>query len=303
MARGKIADAVKAGRILFSDGAWGTFLMEKGLKPGECPELWCVDKPEEVKDIASSYIGAGADMIQTNSFGGTRYKLGQYGLGERAAEINEAAARISREAAGDGCWVIASAGPTGKLAIMEEVTPEDYYDAYKEQAVALEKGGADAICIETMMAVDEAVEAVKAAKENTGLEVICTFTFSLTKKGEYRTLMGDTPASACRAAADAGADIIGTNCGNGMDRMIDIVKEIRAALPDMPIIAQANAGVPELAGGVEVFPETPETMAAGVSRLIEAGANIIGGCCGTTPVHIKAMKEAFLNQKISDNIK
>jgi len=294
MSRGKISDAVKSGKLLVSDGAWGTFLMKKGFVPGESPELWCVERPDDVREIAKSYIDAGADMIESNSFGGTRYKLEIYGLEDRVSEINEAAACISREAAGDKHWVIAGVGPTGKLAITGEVTTQDYYNAFKEQAIALERGGADAVCIETMMAADEAMQAVKATKENTNLEIICTFTFSLTKKGEFRTLMGDTPASACKAAVEAGADIVGTNCGNGIENMIPIVKEIRAALPDIPILVHANAGMPELDDdGNEVFPETPEMMAAHVTELVAAGANIVGGCCGSTPAHVTAIKDVI----------
>jgi 5-methyltetrahydrofolate--homocysteine methyltransferase len=291
MARKRITDAVKSGRILISDGAWGTFLVQKGLKPGACPELWCLDRFEDVVDVAKSYIGAGSDMVQTNSFGGSRYKLEYYKLDARTAEINEAAAKASRLAAGD-CWVIASIGPTGKMLITEEVSEEELYDAFKEQATALEKGGADAICIETMSDIDEAVQAIKAAKESTACEIICTFTFERTLKGDYRTMMGVTPAQAANAAAEAGADIIGTNCGNGMERMIDIVKEMRAAEPGLPILVHSNAGLPINQDGVDVFPDTPERMAELTPALIEAGANIIGGCCGTTPEHIRAIKRA-----------
>lgn len=290
MSRGTIVGAVKAGRVLVSDGAWGTFLQKKGLQPGECPELWCVDRPAEVLDIAQSYIAAGADMIESNSFGGSRYKLEHYGLAARAAEINEAAARISRQAAGARAWVIASVGPTGKMLLMGDVTEEDLYAAFKEQCQALERGGADGLCIETMMAADEAAIAVRAAKENTACEVICTFTFEKTAHGDFRTMMGTTPAEATQAALAAGADIVGTNCGNGIERMIEIVKEIRAAAPDTPILVHANAGLPRNVGGKDVFPETPEMMAAQVQAIVAAGANIVGGCCGTTPEHIRAIK-------------
>ncbi len=286
----KIVEAVKSGRVLVSDGAWGTFLQQKGLKPGECPELWNLERPDDVRAIAQSYIDAGSDMVETNSFGGTCFKLEHYGLESRVSEISEAAARLSREAAGD-LWVIASIGPTGKMLLMGDVTEEELYNGFKEQAVALEKGGADAICIETMSALDEATLAVKAAKENTDCEVIVTFTFEQTVNGDYRTMMGVSPEQAAKEMLEAGADIIGTNCGNGIERMIDIVKALRAAAPDTPILVHANAGLPKSIDGVDVFPESPAEMAGKIPALIAAGANIVGGCCGTTPEHIKAMKE------------
>jgi len=292
MARCKITEAVKSGRILISDGAWGTFLQQKGMKPGECPEQWCIDKPDDVMDIARNYIEAGADMVESDSFGGTSFKLEHYGLSNKVSEINEAAAAISRKAAGENNWVIASIGPTGKMLIMGDITEEELYQSFKDQAVALEKGGADAICIETMSAIDEATIAVKAAKENTNCEIICTFTFEKTVQGYYRTMMGVSPTDAAKSVLEAGVDILGTNCGNGIERMIDIVKEIRSVTSDVPILVHANAGLPQNINGVDVFPESPEDMANQVSGLISAGANIIGGCCGTTPDHIKAMKKA-----------
>lgn len=274
-----------------SDGAWGTFLQKKGLKPGECPELWCVDRRAEVLDVARGYITAGADMIESDSFGGSRFKLEHYGLGDRTAEINEAAARVSREAAGAGKWVIASIGPTGKMLAAGDVTEEELYAAFKEQSMALAKGGADALCIETMSAADEAGIAIRAARENTHCEVICTFTFQRGAKG-YRTMMGLSPAKAAEEAVQAGAHIIGPNCGNGMEQMIEIVKEMRAAAKTTPILVHANAGLPQTVKGVDVFPESPEDMAARVTAIVDAGANIVGGCCGTTPAHIQAIRKA-----------
>jgi 5-methyltetrahydrofolate--homocysteine methyltransferase len=286
-----IREQIEAGATLVSDGAWGTFLQRSGLQPGECPELWCVEPRDVVLNIAGSYVEAGADMVETNSFGGTGFKLAHYGLGARVAELNEAAAAISREAAGPDRHVIASIGPTGKMLLMGDVTETELYDAFREQAVALERGGADACCIETMAAIDEATLAVRAARENTGLEVICTFTFERTVQGEYRTMMGTSPTEMTLALLEAGAHIIGTNCGNGIERMIDIVREIRDTAADAPILVHANAGMPVNVGGVDQFPETPEDMVSRVDELVSAGANIIGGCCGTTPEHIRAIKE------------
>jgi len=292
MAKQKIVAALKGGRVLVSDGAWGTFLQKKGMKPGECPELWNIEHAADVEDIGRSYIQAGADMIESDSFGGTSFKLKHFGLDGRVAEINEAAARISRKAAGPDKWVIASVGPTGQMLALGDVTEEQIYDSFKEQAVALAKGGTDALCIETMSAIDEASLAIKAARQHTACEVICTFTFEKNTKGEYRTMMGVSPADAAKALVAAGAHIIGANCGNGMERMIEIVRELRAAAPTTPILVHANAGLPKSVNGVDTFPDTPADMANLVPALVAAGANIIGGCCGTTPAHIQAIRQA-----------
>jgi 5-methyltetrahydrofolate--homocysteine methyltransferase len=279
-------------RVLVSDGAWGTFLQKKGLRPGDCPELWCVDRPDDVYDIARSYLDAGCDMVETNSFGGTSYKLAHYGLASRAAEINRAAAAISRRAAGEQKWVIASVGPTGKMLVTGDVSPKEMYDVFTEQAVALADGGADAICIETMSDAEEASLAIRAARENTGCEVICTFTFERVKDGRYKTMMGVSPEDATRTAIEAGAQIIGANCGNGFERMVEIVRTIRNVEKDIPLLIHANAGLPHNVNGVDCFPESPELMASLVPAIVTAGANIIGGCCGTTPAHIKAIRQA-----------
>jgi 5-methyltetrahydrofolate--homocysteine methyltransferase len=290
-----IAEKIRTGRILISDGAWGTFLHEKGLKPGECPESWNLTKPDDVLDVARSYILAGADMIETNSFGGSCFKLNHYGLAEITVEINEAAAKISRQAAGINKHVLGSIGPTGIILMMGEVTSEELYNAFKEQAVALEKGGADAIIVETMSDIEEAVLAVRAAKENTNCEVICTMTFEKTINGEYKTIMGVGPAEIPDKLIQAGADIIGSNCGNGTKAMVEIAKELRQANPDIPILIHGNAGIPKYLKGQTVFLETPEETASYVPQLVEAGVNIIGGCCGTTPEHIRQIAEQVYN--------
>jgi len=288
---GKITDRLKQGEILVSDGAWGTFLHSKGLKPGQCPELWNIEHSEEVFDIAKSYTDAGADMVETNSFGGSSFKLAHYGLSSRASEFNEAAAAISRKAAGDKL-VLGSVGPTGKILMMGELTPEEMYESFKEQVIALEKGGVDAIIVETMTDLEEAVLAVKAAKENTSREVICTMTFQQTPEGEFRSMMGVSPTEMVAGLIPEGVDIIGANCGNGIEGMIQIVREIRACNPDIPVLVHANAGMPVFRDGVTLFPETPEQTAGFVKAIIDAGVNIIGGCCGTTPEHIRQITKA-----------
>jgi len=281
-------------RVMVSDGAWGTFLQKKGLRPGKCPEEWNVTHRGEVLDIARSYIEAGADMIETNSFGGSRFKLEKYGLADRVTELNREAAAISREAAGPDKWVLGSIGPTGKLLLMEEVIPDELYDAFREQAVALVDGGADALVVETMTDLEEAVIAVRAAVENTSVPVFCTMTFDKLITGDYRTMMGVSPAEMIQPLLEAGASVLGANCGNGMEGMITIVREIRSVNTSVPILIHANAGIPVYRDGVTHFPESPCDMAAHVGELVIAGANIIGGCCGTTPTHIREIRSGIM---------
>jgi 5-methyltetrahydrofolate--homocysteine methyltransferase len=285
--------ALKNNKVLISDGAWGTFLHQRGLQPGECPELWNITHRADVFAIAKSYIDAGADIILTNSFGGSPSKLEHYGLKDRTAELNETAAAISREAAGIDHLVLGSIGPTGVMLMMGEISEETLYEGFYIQAEALKKGGVDAICIETMSALDEACLAIRAARESTGLEVACTFTFEKTVRSEYRTMMGVSLVEMIQAVKDAGASIIGTDCGNGFNQMIDIVQEIRSIDPITPVLVHANAGKPVFQDGKTVFPETPEMMAAKVQDLIKSGANIIGGCCGTTPAHIQKLVDTI----------
>lgn len=286
-----LLEALRRGRPLVSDGAWGTFLYQRGLQPGECPELWNGTHRADVAAIAESYIAAGADMILTNSFGGHPHKLAGYALADRAAELNEAAGAISRAAAGADRLVLGSMGPTGVVLMMGEVSEEELAAGFATQAAALQKGGVDALCLETFSAVDEACLAIRAAKEATGLEIACTFTFEKTPAGEFRTMMGVSPEEMVEAVKEAGADIIGTNCGNGFEQMIEIVRAIRAVDATTPVLVHANAGKPQYVDGKTVFPETPEMMAARLDELLAAGANIVGGCCGTGPAHIRALAE------------
>ena len=292
MARTTIQKAIEKRKILVSDGAWGTMMQIRGLSSGECPEAWNTEKAETVYEIGKAYIDAGSDIIETNSFGGTSFKLKFYGLEHEVENLNRLAAELSRKAAGEDNWVIGSMGPTGKITVMGDIAEEDFYGAFAEQAKALEAGGADALMIETQMALDEAIAAVRAGKAETSLEIIASFTFEETEKGGFKTMMGVSPAQAVKSAVDAGADIIGANCGRGYAGMDRVIREFRETRPDVPVLIQTNAGIPKQVDGVNVFPATPEEMAGQVPLWIEAGASIIGGCCGTTEQHIAAIRRA-----------
>ena len=290
---GKILERIAEGRVLISDGAWGTFLHQKGLKVDECPESWNLERPDAVLEIATSYVEAGADIILTNSFGGSPAKLQGYGLQDQTYELNRAAAKISKEAAGDRTLVLGSVGPTGKMVFMGEISEEELLEGLKVQVKGLAEGGADGIVIETMSDLEEARIAILAAKSISELDVACTFTFSKTQTGEYRTMMGTGVEEFLEMAKETGADVIGANCGNGTAGMIEIVKEIRALDSDIPVLVHANAGLPMYKDGKTVFPETPSEMATQMKDLVRAGANIVGGCCGTTPEHIRYISRLF----------
>jgi 5-methyltetrahydrofolate--homocysteine methyltransferase len=290
---GKILDKIAGGKVLVSDGAWGTFLHLKGLKADECPESWNLQRPGEVLEIARSYVEAGSDIILTNSFGASPIKLEGYGLEEKTLELNRSAAEISKKAAGDRALVMGSMGPTGKMVMMGDVSPQEVFKGFMEQAKGLADGGADGIVIETMTDPEEARLAIEAAKKVTTIDVACTFTFTRNQDGAYRSMMGTDVGAYLEMALSAGADIIGANCGNGMAGMIEIVREIRKLDPEIPVLVHANAGLPFYQDGKTVFPESPGEMASQIEELVAAGANIIGGCCGTTPDHIKQIVKAL----------
>jgi 5-methyltetrahydrofolate--homocysteine methyltransferase len=287
---GALLDRLAKDKLLVSDGAWGTMLQAKGLGAGDCPEEWNVSHPLEVQSVAAAYEKAGADIVLSDTFGGSKPKLQKFGMEKRVAEFNEAGAKNSLAGA-PKCVVAASIGPTGEfLEPVGDRTEAEMIAAYEEQIRALHKGGMRALCIETMSALDEAVCAIRAARKvDPKFDIIVTMTFELGQQG-FRTMMGVAPDQAAKALDKAGADIVGANCGNGMERMVDIAREMRKAT-QKPILIHANAGLPQLVDGKTVFRETPADMGGRVKALVDAGARIVGGCCGTTPEHIAAMRK------------
>ncbi|MEG6566318.1 homocysteine S-methyltransferase family protein [Thermoanaerobacterium saccharolyticum] len=271
--------------VIVFDGAMGTMLQKKGLKTGECPEYYNLSQPDIVYEIHKSYIDAGADVIETNTFGANRIKLKSYNLSDKLPEIVKSAVQIARKAAGDKA-VALSIGPIGEL--MEpfgKLTFDEAYSAFAEVAVEGEKAGADLAIIETMSDILEAKAAILAVKENTNLKAICTMTF----QEDGRTLMGTDPVTAVVSLQGLGLDAIGVNCSTGPDMMADIVKRM-AEVSRIPILAQPNAGMPHLENGMTLYDITKEQFAVETKKLLECGASIVGGCCGTTPEFIKLLK-------------
>lgn len=276
---------------VLTDGAWGTELMKQGLKKGSCPESWNLECPEKVGEIPRKYIAAGSRVVLTNTFGANRFILGKHKLADKVKEINAAGVQISKKAADGKAFVFASMGPSGKLILMKQVTVRELEDAFTEQAKALAGAGADAIVVETMIDIAEATAAVSAAKR-TGLPVIASMVFDAGKNKD-RTMMGNTPEEVIEKLSAAGADVIGANCGQGIEGFIPICKRMRA-VTDIPLWMKANAGLPKLVKGETVYDTTPDQFARFVPALIAAGANFIGGCCGTHPDFIAAVKRAII---------
>jgi 5-methyltetrahydrofolate--homocysteine methyltransferase len=282
--------------VLVLDGAMGTMLFQAGLAPGACPEAWNDSHPEVLQGIHRAYFGAGSDMVETNTFGGTRLKLKAYGLEDRCRELNSKAARLARSVCPTGRYVAGSIGPTGhlpdSLEPMGDTPAEVFYENFREQALALAEGGVDLFAIETMMIPEEAVLAIKAAKEATGLPVMCTMTFQFNQHRNLdRTMWGTGPGDAAQQLVEAGADIVGCNCGDGgPGRVPSILSEMRAATSAF-LAAYPNAGIPRVVGDKTVYDLTPEAMAAAYSTILDAGARIVGACCGSTPDHIRRIAE------------
>ena len=284
-------------RVLLADGAMGTQLQQAGLPPGGCGEAWNLDAPEKILAIQRAYVEAGSDCLITNSFGASRIMLERHDEEGRVREINRAAASIARQAFGgrEG-FVLGDIGPFGGL--MEpygDIEAARVEKAFAEQAEALVEGGIDAIIIETQTSLDELGIGIRAAKAAGAPAVIGSMAFDKMQEGdEVRTMMGTSPEQAAEFMAEAGADVVALNCGTGVDLRLaaDVVKRYRS-VAGLPVMAQPNAGLPVLENLKVIYKETPEEMVVGLPALLEAGARIVGGCCGSTPAHIRLFREVL----------
>jgi 5-methyltetrahydrofolate--homocysteine methyltransferase len=283
---------LRSGEVLVADGAMGTLLFERGLERGNPPEGLNLTRPEVLEEVARLYFDAGAQIVQTNTFGGSPLKLAMYNLDGQTEEINARAAQAVRRAVGDKAYVSGSCGPTGRiLKPYGDTEPEDVRAAFERQMKALLEAGVDLLCVETMTDLTEARMAVEAARSlSKEIPLVATMTFDPTPRGFF-TVMGTDIPTAARELAAAGVDILGSNCGNGIEQMIRIALEFKEH-STLPVIIQSNAGIPVHEDGETVYPEGPEFMAEKARELLAGGVAIIGGCCGTTPDHIRALRKA-----------
>jgi 5-methyltetrahydrofolate--homocysteine methyltransferase len=286
----RFLNRLSAGGVLVADGATGTMLQAAGLPPGDAPERWNLENSDAIRDLHRSYVEAGADLILTNTFGGSRVRLRRKDLAEKTHEINRAAAQLAREIAGDDVVVLGDLGPTGEmLAPLGTLTYADAVAAFAEQAEALTAGGADAILIETMSDLAEAQAAVEGAKQASALPVLVTMSFDT--KG--RTMMGVKPSQAAEALWALDVAVIGANCGRTLSETLEAIRAMREAVPEATLMAKPNAGLPHTADGALVYDVTPEVMAEYALRFVGLGVRIFGGCCGSTPDHIRAVATAL----------
>ncbi len=279
--------SITSASCFVSDGGWGTELQKLGLEPGSSPDQWNLTHPEKVAEVARSYVDAGSRIILTNTFGANAFFLARHGLESRLEEINRRGAEISREAAGKRVLVFGSMGPTGTLLLSGEATEEDISDSFRRQAEALWRGGADALLIETMSDTAEMKIAALAARHAAPLPLVLSMTFDSGKE-RMQTMMGVGPEQAVSAMEEAAAWMVGANCGAGPEQYVEICRRMRA-VTSKPIWVKANAGVPKMQGDSLVYPQDAGTFACFAGDLRNAGANVIGGCCGTDPEYIRRL--------------
>lgn len=284
---------LRSGKPILLDGAMGTMLMAAGLESGDPPEEWNVLHPEKVQAVHRAYVEAGSQIFLTNSFGGTPFRLAMHGLEERTAELNAAAGKIARQvadAAERDVLVAGSIGPCGQLfEPMGSLTFEDAVQAFREQAAGLAEGGVDLFWVETMSDLDEIRAAVAGIREASGLPIAATMSFDT----HGHTMMGVSPARAASELSQLGLIALGANCGTGSDELIEAIRALKEASPDQTLIAKANAGIPQMVGDEVIYNGSPEVMAVYAREVYLTGAQLIGGCCGSTPAHIQAMGTAL----------
>ena len=282
---------LQSGSVVVGDGAWGTMLFARGLRAGEPPESFNLTRPDVLEEIGRLYVEAGAELLTTNTFGGSPLRLRPYGLEDQIDPINTGAVECARRAAAGRAWVSASIGPSGRLLKpYGDTSAEEIAGGFARQIRVLAAAGADLLCIETMTDLEEAVLALTAARRVApGLPVMATMTFDPTPRG-YFTVMGQSVPQAVERLTAAGAVVLGSNCGHGVETMVGIAREFRSHTA-LPLAIQANAGLPVSRAGELVYPETPDFVAANVPALLDAGVRLIGGCCGTTPAHIRAIRD------------
>jgi 5-methyltetrahydrofolate--homocysteine methyltransferase len=288
-------ELLASGGPIVADGAMGTMLMANGLEFGDPPEVWNLEHPDVIRRIQRGYLEAGARIILTNTFGGSRARLELHGNGDRVDQLNRTAAvlaRVEADAAERPALVAGDLGPSGQLmtAIGGTLTPEAAREAFAEQAAALAAGRVDLLWIETMSDLAEAVAAIEGAHAAApDLPVIASMSFDT----RGHTMMGVSPERAAGALLEAGAAAVGGNCGNGPDELVPVIERMHAAFPDALLVAKANVGQPTLVGMAVEYETSPETMAEFAVRFRDAGATIIGACCGSTPPHLRAMADAL----------
>lgn len=282
-------------RCVVCDGGMGTQLMARGMQAGACSESWNVERASDVREIHGAYRDAGCELLTTNTFGGTRSSLEKHGLGGEVARFNTAGAKLAKEAA-QTSLVMGDVGPFGGfLEPVGDTTPEQLKEIFSEQLKALRQGGADAVIIETMSDPKEVAIAVTCAKEIANWPVVATYAFAHGEGGTFRTMMGTSVEDAVKAAVDAGADIVGANCGTSLslNDYVELAKQLVKAAGKTPVIVQPNAGTPQMVGGQLTYLAKPEEMAELAKRLVAVGVKVVGGCCGTTPDHLRAMAKAI----------
>lgn len=280
---------VRRGEVIVGDGAWGTMFLDRGLPPGRAPESWTLERPGEIARLAREYFDAGARVITTNTFGGSPARLRQHGLADRLEDVNRTAVELVRDAVSDNAYVSASVGPTGLLLKpLGDADPAEIGEGFERQIQVLASAGADVICIETMTDLVEAGLAVAAARRVApSAPIIATMTFDVTPRGPF-TIMGVSIEQAARTLEEAGAHIVGANCGAGVEDMVEVARGF-ASHTGLPIAVRSNAGLPYRTGGRLVYPDSPDRFAAACAGLLAHRVAIVGGCCGTTPAHIQAL--------------